>query len=231
MPSILITGANRGIGLEFAAQYLSDGWQVLAACREPETAGGLRRLAEAAGGALSVHRLEVTDQKSIARLAGQLARQPIDVLLNNAGVSGREASNFGTTPTPAWLDTLAVNAIAPLHMAEAFLGQVQKSDRKIIATISSRMGSIGENNDGSSYAYRSSKAAVNAVMKTLSNELKDKGVTVVMLHPGWVRTDMGGAEAPLSVQESVTGLRQVIERLTPARNGSFLNYDGTGIAW
>ncbi len=231
MSSILITGANRGIGLEFTAQYAAAGWRVLAACRDPSETGDLRRIAEAAGGAVSLHRLEVTDPQSIRRLADELSSQPVDLLLNNAGVAGREAANFGQTPAKPWLDTLAVNVVAPMHMAEAFLPHVQRSERRIIATISSRMGSVGENDQGGSYAYRSSKAAVNAVAKNLSVEMKNKGITVVVLHPGWVRTDMGGPEAPVSPEESVTGLKGVLDKVTLADTGKFLNYDGTEIPW
>lgn len=231
MSSILITGANRGLGLEFVAQYAAAGWRVLAACRDPSETGALKRIAEAAGGSVSLHRLEVTDPGSIRRLAGELSSQPLDLLLNNAGVAGREAATFGQTDKQAWLDTMAVNVVAPMHMAEAFLPHVQKSERRIIATISSRMGSIGENGDGGMYAYRSSKAAANAVAKSLSNELKDKGVAVVVLHPGWVRTDMGGPDAPVLPQESVSGLKKVLDKVTLADSGKFINYDGSPIPW
>jgi NAD(P)-dependent dehydrogenase (short-subunit alcohol dehydrogenase family) len=181
-------------------------------------------------GAVSLHAVEVTDQASIAHLAAELKGQPLDVLINNAGVDGRNASAIGQTDTKVWLQTLAVNTIAPMHMAEAFLPNLMQGERKIIATVSSRMGSITELNGGS-YAYRSSKAAVNAVMKGLSGDLGDRGVIAVSLHPGWVQTDMGGPSAPIKPGDSVRNLLKVITGLKPQDNGKFLNFDGGTIPW
>jgi NAD(P)-dependent dehydrogenase (short-subunit alcohol dehydrogenase family) len=230
MQNVLMTGANRGIGLEFARQFAAAGWRVFACCRNPAAASALTELKSRTKGAVSVHAVEVTDQASIAHLAAELKDQPLDVLINNAGVDGRKASTIGETDTKVWLQTLAVNTIAPMHMAEAFLPNLMRGERKIIATLSSRMGSITELNGGS-YAYRSSKAAVNAVMKGLSGDLKDRGVIAVSLHPGWVQTDMGGPSAPIKPDDSVRGLLKVITGLKPQDNGKFLNFDGAAIPW
>jgi NAD(P)-dependent dehydrogenase (short-subunit alcohol dehydrogenase family) len=230
MQTILITGANRGIGLELSRHFATAGWRVFACCRDPAKATELAKLQKGSGGAVSLHALEVTDQASIERLAAALSDEALDALVNNAGVDGRKAGSIGATDTKAWLETFAINSIAPMHMAEAFLPHLARGKRKIIATISSRMGSVAENSGGS-YAYRASKAAVNSVMKGLSVDLKGKGITAVTLHPGWVRTDMGGPSAPVAPSESASGLLQVISGLKPADSGKFLSFDGSAIPW
>lgn len=231
MRTILITGANRGIGLELARQYASDGWRVHACCREPERADALRLLHGASGGPVAIHRLDVTDGARIRELAAELHDHPIDILLNNAGVHGAHGESLGSLPESDWLEVLRVNTIAPFRMAEAFVEQVAASERKIIAAISSKMGSIDDNTSGGRYAYRSSKAAVNMVMKSLAVDLRVRGIIAVALNPGWVRTRMGGAGAPLSVERSAAGIRAVLDQVTPARSGLFLNHDGSVIPW
>jgi len=230
MESVLITGANRGIGLELTRCFAGAGWRVHACCRDPREARDLGKLAEGSKGAVSLHALEVTDEAAIGKLASSLRGEPLDILINNAGIAGRKAATFGATDSKAWAETFAVNSIAPMHMAEAFLPNLLKGQRKTIATISSRMGSIAENGGGS-YAYRASKAAVNMVMKGLSVELKSKGFIAVSLHPGWVRTDMGGAGAPIAPADSAAKLFEVITGLKAADSGKFLNYDGSAIPW
>jgi len=225
--TVLITGANRGLGLQFAKQYADDGWRVHAACRNPDAAEALNA---AASDRLTMHRLDVCDGDQVAALAAALADQPIDVLLNNAGVIGDRGA-FGATDYTVWEATLRTNTLAPMRVAEAFADHVAASGRKQMVFVSSRLGSIGDNDEGGSYVYRSSKAALNAVIKSLSNDLAGRGVTAVAFHPGWVSTDMGGASAPIGPAESVGGMRRVIERLTPADNGRFLDYDGSEIPW
>ncbi len=225
--TILITGANRGLGLQFAKQYADDGWRVHATCRDPDAAEALNA---AASDRLTVHRLDIRDGAQVAALARALADEPIDVLLNNAGVIGDRGA-FGATDYAVWHETLGTNTLAPMRMAEAFADHVAASARKQMVFVSSRMGSIGDNGSGGSYVYRSSKAALNAVVKSLSIDLAARGVTAVAFHPGWVSTDMGGASATIAPAESVGGMRAVIERLTPADNGRFLDYDGSGIPW
>ncbi|MBY0431193.1 MAG: SDR family oxidoreductase [Rhodospirillales bacterium] len=224
MPSVLITGANRGIGLELSRQFAADGWRVIACCRDPSRASALDGIAS------GIHALDVADPRAIAALGETLAGETIDVLLNNAGVYG-ERQSFGTIDSAEWRHVFQVNAIAPVLMAEAFLQQVARSQRRIIASITSRMGSIGDNSGGGSIVYRSSKAALNAAMKSLAIDLAPKGITCVVLHPGWVRTEMGGGNAPMAPTDSARGLRGVIGRLTSADSGRFLNYDGEELPW
>lgn len=224
MPTVLVTGANRGIGLEFARQYKEDGWEVIATCRRPDKADELNALG------VEVQRLDVADFREIAALGGRLADRAIDVLINNAGVFG-SAQSFGCTDVDEWEHVLRVNAMAPLKMAEAFAGHVARSQRRIIASVTSKMGSIEDNSSGDMYLYRSSKAALNAVNKSLSLDLKDRGILCVVLNPGWVKTDMGGPSALITAQQSVTGMRRIIENATTAHSGRFFNYDGQEIPW
>jgi NAD(P)-dependent dehydrogenase (short-subunit alcohol dehydrogenase family) len=231
MPSVLITGANRGLGLEFARQYSADGWRVLACCRSPGQAVELQALAAASAGRVSVHRLDVSDHRQIEGLAAELRGQPLDVLLNNAGLYGPNKMVLGQIDYRAWDEVFAVNVMAPLRMVECFLESVLQSQRKLIACVSSRMGSIADNREGRHYLYRSTKAALNAVVKSLAIDLKPRGVVAVTLHPGWVQTDMGGADADLKPEESVRGVRRVLERVTAADSGKFLNYDGSELPW
>ncbi len=230
MPIVLITGASRGIGLEFARSFAADGWWVLAACRHPDRAHDLKALAESSDGAVRVHRLDVTDGLRVAALARELAEEPIDILLNNAGIMGPR-TGFGETDYDEWLPVFAVNTLAPMRLAERFVEHVAGSERKLIVNISSRMGSIEENTSGGNYIYRSSKAALNMVAKGLSLDLAPRGITVVVFHPGWVQTDMGGENALITPAESVAGMRAVIDGLTPKDTGSFHAYDGSDIPW
>jgi NAD(P)-dependent dehydrogenase (short-subunit alcohol dehydrogenase family) len=223
MPRVLVTGANRGIGLEFTRQYAADGWQVIACCRKPGEADALKRVK----GEVSIEALDVTDDDQIAKLAGRLKGQAIDLLINNAGIYG---SHEGSG-TAAWLDVLRVNTIAPFRLAEALSSHVARSESKLIVSLTSGMGSIASNDSGGFPMYRSSKAALNIVMKGLSVELKAQGVTVVVFSPGWVKTDMGGKGAPLGVTDSVSSLRKAIARLKPADSGKFFNYDGKPLPW
>ncbi len=231
MSVVLITGANRGLGLEFARQYAAAGWRVHATCRDPERAQALAALAEGAGGAVAIHRLNVGDETTIAALAEALRGETIDLLLNNAGVYGGARKTFGDIDYESWIETLRINALAPLRVAEAFVEQVAASALRRMVFISSKMGSIAENASGDSYIYRSSKAALNAVVKSLAIDLAPRGITAVAFHPGWVKTDMGGPNALLEPEESVAAMRAAIERLTPADSGRFLNYDGASIPW
>ncbi|MEE8226379.1 MAG: SDR family oxidoreductase [Kiloniellales bacterium] len=226
MPTVLMTGANRGLGLEFARSYATDGWRVHACCRHPEKAKALK----AVEGDLVVHKLDITDGLRVAGLARELADDAIDVLLNNAGVYGPR-SGFGETDFDDWLDVLKINTIAPLRMAERFVEHVARSERKLIVSISSGMGSIAMNDAGGHYPYRASKAALNMVVKGLSADLAARGIIAVALSPGWVQTDMGGSSAELTPEESVAGMRAVIDGLTPADSGRFLNYQGEDRPW
>ncbi len=229
--SILITGANRGIGLEMARQYLAEGWRVFACCRQPDKATELAQLAHQGQGRLSVHALDVREEDSIAALKGELGTEPLDILLNNAGVFGPREQGFGSVHAADWLEALRVDTLAPLFMAQALVDNVAASRQRLIANISSRMGSIGENTSGGFYIYRSAKAGLNAVIKSLAIDLAPRGITTVALHPGWVQTEMGGPGAQITPAQSVTALRGVLARLTPAQSGTFLDMDGSTIPW
>lgn len=227
MPTVMITGASRGLGLEFARQYAKDAWRVIATCRDPAAAADLK----AVEGSLHIHALDVTDHKAIRALALALEGRAVDVLINNAGVYGPREVPFGDMDYGAWADVLGVNTLAPYAVTECFAGHVAASDLKIVVSITSRMGSIASIDKGGAYIYRSSKAALNAVMKGLSHELKSMGITVAVLHPGWVKTDMGGPDASIDAPVSVSGLRRVIAGLKPGDSGKFFNYDGDEIPW
>jgi len=228
---VLITGANRGIGLELAKQYASDGWRVHACCRTPGRAEALQKLSESSNGSVAVHPLDVTNTAAIQELARKLDRESIDVLINNAGVYGPERQPFGDIDEKEWMHVLRVNAIAPLKVSEAFVGHVARSRRKTIAVVSSLMGSITDNGSGGYYIYRSSKAAANIVTRSMAVDLKARGIIAVVLHPGWVRTDMGGPSATTSPAESVSGMRKVLDGLTPADSGRFFDYHGDALPW
>ena len=228
----LITGANRGIGLELSRQYAADGWRVLACCRHPEKSDALNKLAAQYPELIRVFALDVADHAQIENLAQVLSDETIDQLINNAGVyPDSDSSGFGHTDYEEWMQAFRINTMAPLKMAEAFATQITRSKQKIIITISSKMGSIADNSSGGNYLYRSSKTAVNMVMKSLAIDLKRTGINAVAFNPGWVKTDMGGPNAMISTEQSVAGMRQVISRLTMADSGKFLGYDGQAIPW
>ena len=187
MPSALITGANRGLGLEFARQYLKEGWQVYAACRDPDAASELDRLAKASNQKLRIVALDVTDSASVKAAATELAGRSIDLILNNAGVGGPPGQTIGNIDYEAWAKVIDVNTMGPMRVAEAFIEHVARSERKLIVTLTSGMGSISDNTSGGSIAYRSSKAAVNMVMRSLAIDLAPRGITCVVVNPGWVR--------------------------------------------
>lgn len=230
MNTILITGANRGIGLELVRQYTDLGWQVHACCRQPDRADELQKLAIVSP-SISIHWLDITDDQQIQSLADTLQHTPIDILFNNAGIYGQDDANFGNTDEKQWLDCFRVNSIAPLKMCEAFVQHVAASRLKTIATMSSKMGSMADNGSGGSYVYRSSKAALNAIMTSLAIDLRPMNIKVAILHPGWVKTDMGGPNAEISVQQSVNHLRSILESLTLEASGAFFDIDGSIIPW
>src|SRR5213082_859553 len=209
MNTVLVTGANRGIGLEFARQYAVDGWRVLAGCRNPDSAQALQRLMPAVEG----------DQGAI------------DVLINCAGVMGKSDQTLGTIDYDDWEHVLDVNVLGPARMTEAFLERVAQSSRRTIVTITSGMGSLADNTSGGYIPYRTSKAAVNMVMRSAAIDLARQRSTCVVINPGWVKTDMGGRGATLTPEQSVSAMRRLIERLGPKDSGRFYNYDGREYPW
>jgi NAD(P)-dependent dehydrogenase (short-subunit alcohol dehydrogenase family) len=222
--TVLITGANRGIGLEYARQFAAKGYQVIGTARDPADAKELSEVAD------RIEQLDVTDPASVAGLAKRLDGNPIDILVNNAGVFDRGDVSLDKVDFQMMERTLAVNALGPLRVVQSLLPNLRKGKRKTIVSMSSQLGSI-ENSNGRWYAYRSSKAALNQINKTLSAELGAEGFVCVVLHPGWVRTDMGGPGATYSPEESVSGLVAVIEKLGPADNGRFYDFKGNPIPW
>ena len=210
MPTCLITGASRGIGLEFARQYAAAGWSVIATCRHPESADALAAVA----GDVQIHALDVADFARMEQLARRLDRVAIDILINNAGIFGPRVVPYDFVDYGVWAEALRTNTMAPLKMSAVFSRHVAKSSYRLIVSLSTNMGSIAENTSGGSYIYRSSKAALNSVMKSLSIDLRGKEIIVVVVHPGWVRTDMGGSGATLDVHDAVAAMRELFPRLS-----------------
>jgi NAD(P)-dependent dehydrogenase (short-subunit alcohol dehydrogenase family) len=240
MATALVTGAGRGLGLEFARQYAVDGWQVIACARSPGSATALLDIADASCGRVQVHALDVGDPAAIERLAAQLRGCAIDVLINNAGTMGNAsyarqavaADRFGSCDFADWQQVLRINTVAPLKMAEAFVAHVAQSEQRKIVSLTSILSSIGSNTLGGLYSYRASKAALNAIMRSLSIDLGRRyNIVAIPIHPGWARTDMGGAQANVDPATSVQGMRAVIAGLTQERSGRFWMYDGTELPW
>lgn len=225
MPTVMITGANRGIGLEMARQYAAERWRVIACCRRPEAAGALQAL----DGDIHLHRLDVTDASSLAELSAKLTPVGIDVLINNAGVFLR-ARDLVTIDQERWLTEFRVNTIGPVMVVRAFLAHLIKGQDRKIVSISSRMGAF-TGNDGGFYGYRTSKAALNMAMLCLAQELAEKGMIINAINPGWVQTEMGGPMAERPVADAVSDIRQTIARLTPGLSGAFLDYNGVQLPW
>lgn len=229
--AVLVTGANRGLGLEFVRQYAAEGWIVIAACRSPNEAEELQAIAAESNGRVRVIEMNVTDTASVKAAAESLKDEPIDLLVNNAGVRGPPKGGLGKIDYEAWKKVLDANTLGPMRVAEAFLENVSRGNGKRIVTITSGMGSIGDNTSGGGYTYRSSKAAVNMAMKSLSIDLAPRGITCAVLNPGWVRTDMGGPNGTLAPAESIAAMRFVISTLKSEDSGRFLNWDGRSYPW
>ena len=231
MMNILITGANRGIGLEMVKYAIQQGWRVFACCRNPNNAEGLFNIAKLSNGQISVHIADMQELSTLQALSYELRNDPIDILINNAGIYGSDKNTFGSVDAASWLQTFQVNSIAPLKMVEAFSEQLFMGKRKLVACMSSKMGSMADNGYGASYIYRSSKAALNAVVKSLSIDLKEQGIISVALHPGWVKTDMGGTNAEITTQECVEQIFKNLSELTIDDSGRFIDIDGSDIPW
>ena len=225
MSTVFITGTNRGIGLEFVRQYAAEGWRVHATCRNPAKATELK----AVKGDVTIHGLDVADDAAVAALAAELNGEAIDILINNAGIL--DSSSFGRTDSDTWLRAFRINSIAPLHLLERFTPHLERGSMKRAAALTSKMGSIADNTSGGSYIYRSSKAALNAAMKSAAIDLRPRGIIVAVFHPGWVQTDMGGAGAQIDTRTSVSGLKARIAALKLGDSGRFFNYDGDELPW
>ena len=228
--SVFITGTTRGIGLELARQFLDAGSDVFATARNPES-DALQSLKAAHGDQLQLLSLDVTDSVQIAEVAATLAGQPLNLLINNAGLFRSRSDDAESLSHETWLQEFHVNAIAPFMVTRALRENLAAADDALVAMISSKMGSMSDNTSGGAYSYRSSKAALNAVTVCLSSDLADDGTRVVALHPGWVRTDMGGSNAPVDAPTSASGLKKVMLGIDTAQNGGFFDYTGAPIPW
>jgi NAD(P)-dependent dehydrogenase (short-subunit alcohol dehydrogenase family) len=226
--TVFITGANRGLGLEFARQYRAAGWKVIGTARKPEEAADLKALGEG----VRVVSLDVTKPESVAALAASLKNEPIDLLINNAGQGvGFEGGTFEALKIDDFDRVLQVNAIGPVRVTQALLPNLRAGRGKTVVGMSSVLGSIAANRAGGFYGYRESKAALDMFMRGLAGELKGEGFVCIALNPGWVKTDMGGPDAPLTPEESVRGMRKVLDGLKPEDSGKFWSYDGTNVPW
>jgi NAD(P)-dependent dehydrogenase (short-subunit alcohol dehydrogenase family) len=232
MSTVLITGSNRGLGFEWVRQCAGRGWRVYATCRDPDSAVDLRDLADQ-DSSVSLHRLDVTDASQIDDLTESLRDERIDLLVNNAGVY---FERWGKDPVGRiryehWEETFRVNTLGPIRVTEAFLPHLARGARPLALAITSHMGSIADIDAPRDYAYRSSKAALNAAMHGLAHELQPRGIGVLLLHPGWVRTRMGGASAPIGPEESVRGMLALADGYAPPLSGGFFRFDGTRMPW
>lgn len=223
-PTVLITGANRGLGLEFARQYAADGWHVIATARSPDGADDLEALS------VEIATLDVADPASVDALAKSLEGRPIDLLINNAGIFPRVGS-IEEIDFDDYNRTLAVNTVGPVRVTRALLPNLRASEMKTVVNITSRLGSIALTDNGVFYGYRESKAALNMFTRTLANELRPEGFTCLTIHPGWVQTDMGGESAMLTPAESISGMRAVIAGRGPADTGTYWSYSGERVPW
>jgi len=226
MKTALITGANRGIGLEFVRQLKDLEYYVIGCCRHPSDADELNQLAD------KVLRCDITRDDDINALVQQLDKQPIDLLVNNAGTSGEQGVTTGNIDRDNFIHVMNVNCLGAVKLSDALLPNLQTSQEKNILVISSRMGSIADNDRGRSYAYRASKAALNCVMRSFAIDVAEKGINVMLIHPGWVKTDMGGEDAPVDVQTSVAGmLKQAALHLPTSHADVLRRFDGESIPW
>lgn len=231
MPSILITGTNRGIGLELAKLYTSKQWQVHACCRSPEATTQLQNIATKHTN-LHLHKLDINNNEQRKALADKLTQEPIDILFNNAGIYGNwDYQSFGNTHEEEWINAFQTNVIATMKMMESFATHVAHSEKRIIVNMSSKMGSMDDNGSGGSYIYRSCKAAVNAITVSAAKDLSRNDITVIAQHPGWVRTDMGGPQGEISASTCASNIAYILEQLSIDDSGRFIDIDGSTIPW
>ena len=246
MKTILVTGTNKGIGLEFARQYLNDGFKVIATCRNLSKLDGLDRLVNSFPDRISIYQMELLDEKSIESFSSKIKDIPIDIFINNAGltfgysrnaklsntgISLNKLNTFGYIKSENWLPIFKANCIAPLLLTQLLYRNFLLGNQKKIVFISSKPASITENTGGSMYMSRSSRSALNQVIKSLSVDLIKEGISVASISPGWVKTDSGGINALIDVHTSVTGIKKIINELTLENTGNFWDYNGEFIPW
>jgi NAD(P)-dependent dehydrogenase (short-subunit alcohol dehydrogenase family) len=235
--TLLVTGSNRGIGLEYVRQALAGGDRVIAACRQPAEAAALQDLSVAFPGQLQLEVLDTGSGPSIDAFAGRMSGVPVDVLVNNAGIYGgswttdAQRQSIDGMDYALWEEMMRVNVIGPFRLVARLVPNLLKGHRKLVVMMSSDLGSITNNRQGQSHAYRSSKAALNMLTKGLSVELRDQGITVVSMAPGWTRTELGGDSATWGVDDSVRRQREVVARLDQGATGQFINLLGEPVPW
>ena len=236
MPTVMVTGANRGIGYEHVAQYAQKKWKVIAGARQPEKAIELLQLQDKYGANFIIEELEVTNHKQVDDLSQKHSNTAIDILINNAGTGGPEGmpgamdyQKIDNMNYQIWRDILEVNLLAPFKVATSFHKQISISDKKTLIMMSSDLGSVSQNTFGGLYSYRASKSGLNIVAKGMSNEWKD--IIVVALAPGWCRTYLGGAEAEIDPMDSVEDQQKMFESLTESDSGKFLDRFGNEVTW
>ena len=230
MATILVIGANRGLGLGFVERYLESGDDVIATYRNEDSSFDLIKMSNERSN-LKLLQLDVSSNKSLNSFAENLGNLPIDIFINNAGVYGPRNSSFGNVDEENWMPAIKVNAIAPILITQLIIKNIRSGADKKLIYITSKMGSIDDNKGGGAYVYRSSKTALNAVVKSLSVDLENEGIIVALIHPGWVKTDMGGPNALIDKDMSVSGMIKVISNLDISSTGNFYNYDGSIIPW
>ena len=232
MKRIFITGASRGIGLELARQCLQRGDQVFASCRQPDSADGLQQLKSTNPDRLTILQLDVTNQSEVESVAEQVSAEVdyLDILFNNAGILHSD-EQIGNLAFDTLLNVLHVNSVAPIMVAQSLLGLLKAGKAAKIVNVTSQLGSISRKRSGGRYSYDGSKAALNMFSRTLAFDVIDDGIITIVIHPGWVRTDMGGSGASIGVEESAAGILNVTEKLTKKDVGRFLAWDGAEIPW
>lgn len=230
MSTVLITGVNRGIGLEFLRQYARDGWSVIGTCRDLDAASDARAIAEG-NEAVTLHELDVTDLSALNALAEALRGTAIDVLILNAGVMSHASTKLGEIDAEDFMQVLQVNVVAPVMWAQAFLPHLEAAPQGVLVGLGSFLGSLAHNVDGGMYSYRASKAGIHTIMRSLHVDLQERGILSIPVHPGWVQTEMGGEQALISTEVSVSGLRAVIDGLTPEKSGRLWTYSGEEMPW
>ena len=230
METILVTGANRGIGLELVKQYCNQNYQVIGTYRNENTSGEFISMSRNLNN-LKVYSLDVSSDQSLKNFSSKLGDTPVDIFINNAGVFGPRDSSFNNVDERNWISVFQTNAIAPLLLTQLIIENLRNGSQKKLIYITSKMGSIDDNKSGGAYIYRSSKTALNSVVKSISLDLAKDGMKVALLHPGWVRTDMGGPNGLIDTTKSVSRMTEVIDRLSQSDSGCFFNYDGSKIPW
>jgi len=229
MGTVFITGANRGLGLEFVKEFSEKkDYEVIATCRDPNSSSDLTNLAKS-NLKIQLHQLDVSNTKNIQDLSNHLKNKPIDILINNAGIY--RSGSFNSVNKDSWVESFITNTIGPYEVIEYFLPNVLQGREKKVVSITSKMGSIDDNTSGGSYIYRSSKTALNSMMRSLTHDLKTNDIATMTLHPGWVRTDMGGPGGWIDVKESVSGMINQISNLSLQNTGRYIDYAGKPIKW